>query len=403
MIEILKKLIDTLLHNQNQFASGGLLLMAIGSIGALFRSVPNDIWKWVVHQTTISLIVTDENNEFDWLRAWLEEQSLVKKARHIDIGTGNRRTWWRPSLSKTLIAPAPGHHWMIYRNRPLSIRVSRLDDTKSGERKESIEFKTLGRDQKFFRGLIKDVIDRKDKETPKPKLHIWNTEVWREINPYLPRPLDTIIFSNGLKKELVQDIEDFKNSQNWYAEMGIPYHRGYLFEGPAGTGKTSLIVGLSHYFNAKVYILRISDMTDSILRKAVSSVDSNSFIVMEDVDCIAAAAARKPTEEEKQKDEGVQAIFSVTQSGLLNVLDGLLAPNGVLFFLTTNHLEKLDPALIRPGRIDVQKHIGIADSQQKIEMFKRFFPKEIIPQEYLEKSLTMADLQQILMAKRQAS
>jgi chaperone BCS1 len=78
----------------------------------------------------------------------------------------------------------------------------------------------------------------------------------------------------------------------------------------------------------------------------------------------------------------------------------MLAPSGALFFMTTNHIEKLDPALIRPGRIDVQKHIGVADYQQKIELFARFFPEEPIPQRYLETEMTMADLQQILMGLR---
>ena len=374
--------------------------MVVGSVIAMFRAIPKKIWNWVVYQTTVSLIVTDENNEFDWLRKWLQQQNIVKKARHIDVSTGNGRKWWRTQEENTVITPAPGNHWMIYRGRPLAVKVVRLDDTKSGEYKEWIKFTMLGRNSGFFRKMVQDIIDQKKKDVPTPKLFIWNKDMWRQINPYEPRCLDTVIFSNGLKKELVKDIENFKNSQAWYAEMGIPYHRGYLFEGPAGTGKTSLVVGLSRYFNAQVYILKISDMSDAVLRDAVFATAPNSFIILEDIDCTKAAANRVPVKKDGNTDSDVVELFGVTLSGLLNVLDGMLAPSGVMFFMTTNHVEKLDPALIRPGRIDVQKHIGLADDYQKIELYKKFFPGEIIPYELRNKSMTMADMQQVLMVEK---
>jgi mitochondrial chaperone BCS1 len=407
-VEILKKLYDALVHSQNQFASGGLLLMAAGSVVAMFRNVPKAIWDWFVYQTTISLIITDENNEFDWLRKWLEGQNLTKKARHIDIATGNRRFWWRKQETDTVMAPAPGSHWMLYGRRPVFVKVDRLDDTKSGERKESIKFRTLGRNQAFFKNLIQEVADKKRLETPKPKLFVWNKDEWKEIAPYEPRHLETVIVSDDLKNGLVKDIENFKNSREWYAEMGIPYHRGYLFEGPAGTGKTSLVVGLSRHFNAQVYILKINEISDSTLRDAVFGITPNAFVILEDIDCIKATMSRVPVikEDSDDKDKGSDAggnLFGVTLSGLLNVLDGMLAPNGVLFFMTTNHVEKLDSALIRPGRVDVQEHIGVANEAQKAEMYERFFPGKTVPQEYLNKEMTMADLQKILMALRTRS
>ena len=64
----------------------------------------------------------------------------------------------------------------------------------------------------------------------------------------------------------------------------------------------------------------------------------------------------------------------VTLSGLLNVLDGFTAPTGVLFVMTTNHVERLDPALLRPGRIDYKLYLGKASDRQKMELYRRFFP-----------------------------
>ncbi len=93
----------------------------------------------------------------------------------------------------------------------------------------------------------------------------------------------------------------------------------------------------------------------------------------------------------------------VTLSGLLNVLDGFHAPAGVLFVMTTNHVEKLDAALLRPGRIDYQLYLGQAGNRQKVELYRRFFPEasEVEAREFVEASRsaeTMAEFQGLLLA-----
>ena len=83
--ELIHKAVDTFIHNPNQFASGGLLLMAIGSVGALLRKVPNDIWKWFVHQTTVTLAITDDQKAYFWTKMWIENQRIMKRTRHMDV------------------------------------------------------------------------------------------------------------------------------------------------------------------------------------------------------------------------------------------------------------------------------------------------------------------------------
>src|SRR5436853_6399185 len=73
--------------------------------------------------------------------------------------------------------------------------------------------------------------------------------------------------------------------------------------------------------------------------------------------------------------ENVADRNGVTLSGLLNVLDGFYAPANVLFVMTTNKIEALDPALLRPGRIDYKLLMGNATSSQKLELYRRFFPE----------------------------
>jgi chaperone BCS1 len=104
----------------------------------------------------------------------------------------------------------------------------------------------------------------------------------------------------------------------------------------------------------------------------------------------------------------ISAMMGVTLSGLLNVLDGFSAPENVLFVMTTNRFEVLDRALLRPGRIDYRLYMGEASDQQKIELYRRFFPSasELEAIEFVEthcSAVTMAEFQGLLLGLQQDS
>jgi len=85
------------------------------------------------------------------------------------------------------------------------------------------------------------------------------------------------------------------------------------------------------------------------------------------------------------------------------VLDGFHAPENVLFVMTTNHMEALDPALLRPGRIDYRLLLSIASKEQKIALYQRFFPEASASEatEFAEANCsaeTMAEFQGLLLA-----
>ena len=389
--EIIHKFSDTFLHNPNQFASGGIFLMAVGAIGALLRKIPQDIWRWAVHQSTVTLAVTDDQKAYLWIKLWIENQRIMKRTRHMDV--------FNRGAERYAILPAPGHHWMLYNGRILSVNITRTEEKKLGQttRSEVITFKTIGRKQAIFRKLMADVhLQFIKQDEKKPELYAWGAwGDWQEIHSYTPRPIKSVIMPNGVTEKLIKDINVFKSSRDWYTEMGIPYRKGYLFYGPPGTGKTSLVTGLSSYYNANVYILKLADMSDAGLRDAIRQTEPNSFLIMEDIDCVSASRDRKKSapKADSKKNEGV------TLSGLLNVVDGLLSPSGAIFIMTTNHVEKLDPALLRPGRIDLKVHITYADESQKRELYSRFHTDEC-PREYLNKRMTMAELQQVLMEEK---
>src|SRR4029077_13790047 len=143
-------------------------------------------------------------------------------------------------------------------------------------------------------------------------------------------------------------------------------------------------------------------LNDKYLAQAVADITPYSIVLMEDVDTV-----KLDNREEQQEGKSIPekedcTKMGVTLGGLLNVLDGLQSPLGALFFLTTNHINKLDAALLRPGRIDVRLEISHPSKEQKEELYTRFFPNEEIDQHLLTNhgANSMADFQELLLQKR---
>ena len=98
----------------------------------------------------------------------------------------------------------------------------------------------------------------------------------------------------------------------------------------------------------------------------MNDAPASSIILLEDIDGLfVEREAVNPSQEGRR----------VTFSGLLNALDGVRSQEGRILFMTTNHREKLDPALLRPGRCDVQVELKNASFKQMKEMYERFHPK----------------------------
>lgn len=395
-------LIKSILGNHNEFASGGLLLMVVGGLGVYLRAVPEALWDWMVSQTTIMITVADDDAAFVWVKEWFLEQKFVKKIRQVDLDTTLRS-------ERIALIPAPGHHWFWYGGRPFQIWFYRSEEKRErlAKRSESLTFRTLGRKQALVRQFVDDVVRcHLDRLGIQSRLFTYN-DGWDLVEGYSPRLLESVVLDRHDKNSLMGDIEKFRISKERYARLGVPYHRGYLFYGPPGTGKTSLVSALAAHFGLSIYCLNLADLNDRSLMNAVNQVPQDSVLLFEDIDCMKSSNTRMPSSTDERessgKKENTPEKHGVTLSGLLNVLDGFYAPTGVLFMMTTNQIEALDRALLRPGRIDYRLHMGRAVDDQKIDLYLRFFPgaSEVEAAAFVDLHHgveTMAEFQGLLLA-----
>ncbi|KAF7340565.1 p-loop containing nucleoside triphosphate hydrolase protein [Mycena sanguinolenta] len=210
---------------------------------------------------------------------------------------------------------------------------------------------------------------------------------WGKTMTKSRRAFSTLVLPADIKEMILADAQEFLESEKYYKMAGIPHRRGYLLHGAPGTGKSSTVHAIESLASKSIsYPWQTLALT--ITHWGISSVipPSRCILLIEDIDC--AFPSREDPDEDEEEDEEPQRDrngnpiprhrmlppkSAVTLSGLLNVLDSVSSEEGRITFATTNHIENLDPALIRAGRMDLKIKYSLATTAQIEEVFKVFF------------------------------
>jgi len=403
-----------------------LVLMA-GALMAAWNYISQFLWDSLeTHFMSVVDIRTDDEI-YNILMAWVSNQRFAQRSRRFVVNTNlNSRSWFlfrwdedeeeefeqdgqtsdlRKKKKDLNYTPSFGSHMFFYKRNLLIFRRTANRETGGHmmvSEKEEISISCFGRNPAILKELLLEAreqyMERDEKKTLiyRGTTRAGSTEpTWQRCMARASRPFSTVILNEKTKQDIIDDVTDYLNpgTQRWYANRGIPYRRGYLLWGPPGTGKSSLSLALAGYFKMRIYIVSLSSVsaTEENLATLFAELPRRCVVLLEDIDSAGLTHTREqpgpsPTAEtdDEKKDDMVPGQLTtgtgptnisgrLSLSGLLNILDGVASQEGRVLIMTTNHLEKLDKALIRPGRVDMTVEFGLADRGMIGAIFRAIF------------------------------
>jgi len=391
----------------NPYFGAGFGLFALGFASQLLKKGTTLAYTAARRHALTILEVPVSDQSYNWLLHWISRRPDA--SAHLSVRTRFQQSQSGKVTTEFTFAPSPGLHYIWLGYLPIKIervREKTMIDQAHGVPYETLTLTTIGKNKPLLEKILTEakLLALKKQEGYTLVYKPVGTD-WRQFGqPQRHRPLSSVVMAPGQTDRIVADVNSFLNSQQWYIDRGIPHRRGYLLYGPPGCGKTSFITALAGELQYSICSLDIGSwsLSDDRLLHFMVSAPPQSIILLEDIDC---AFLDRTKEFDNVKYQGMQG---VTLSGLLNSLDGVVSSDGRIVFMTTNYIERLDSALIRPGRADLKEHVTYVSQQQLSQAFEHFYPDQPAcdTSNFVENSLhvcdriSMADLQSHFMLYR---
>jgi mitochondrial chaperone BCS1 len=378
----------------NQIVSGGIALGLAGLVVTQLNKFIPWVWTGIKRLLVVTAVVDNRNDVFKAVIKWLHSQPYSRSASFFTVTQEHAGGAQAGRVPELLYSPAVGWHLLRYQGK--LVWIERSLDADKMQPLETLRISMLFARRSHFEKLIADMMQASFGQlmgqTQLFAPDSWADE-WRQHASKPKRKLDSVVLQEGLTDKLVADVQRFLSGRARYEALGIPWRRGYLLHGPPGTGKTSLVFALAGELGLDICTLSLLNrkLNDQNIAGLLQNSPPQSILLLEDVDSF--------FQERAKQDAKIEVSFS----GLLNALDGVAAQEGRVVFMTTNHVSTLDPALIRPGRIDLSLKLDKCLRPELRRMVVRFFPALAEQPEldaallhYSDRSMSPAEVQQAL-------
>ncbi|KAG9123555.1 hypothetical protein FRC07_014767, partial [Ceratobasidium sp. 392] len=346
---------------------------------------------------TTTATFESEDEAYKWITQWLERHPNYSTSRDFEVAAKPRSIAGADSQTKAksrdpqslaTYFPAHGMFFYVYAgstivdlctNRHIPLASLENPATSGLTKSNQYRFYTL-RGNDYPHSPLKRLIEQAGAEYRNRDLTGITIYIadqygnWKRLTSKPHRNYGSVVLEPQIKEKLFGDVKEFLDGKQWYAQRGIPYRRGYLLFGTPGSGKTSSIHALASELGLDIYIVPLSmkAIHDGILSDLITSMPQRCILLYEDID--AAFSSRTSGHSLDARGDMVEK-SGITLSGLLNTIDGVQAQEGCLLFATSNHPDHLDPALIRPGRMDVKIEYSHATQWQAEQLFCLFYPE----------------------------
>lgn len=332
-----------------------------GYVATIDSDYEDDLYNFTVNWVLQNVPQDEELKNFSLVSTWKNGRNHIFRSSKDQFGN---------------MVTIEGHEALI-RVETLTNYVTN-DETQSRSRELKIMCKTqeaLDHVVNYFVEYLEKQINNDTAEEQKEgivrkKYYNYTTGGW-SWSTYVPRQLESVVLKEGESQQISEDLANFMTLKPLYLRTSIPWHRGYLFHGPAGTGKTSLALALASSMDLPIFVLSLGNIkSDTELVSAVTFMKNEAHtgeavLILEDIDTALPSAKRERAHKSDKGEHG-----ELTLGGLLNILDGVSTPSGLITIMTTNHKDHLDDALIRPGRIDFTLYVDYLDQYQLNHMVK---------------------------------
>jgi chaperone BCS1 len=380
------------LSKANPVVAGAVSLWGLGVLTFLLKGVPASIWEFIRFHLTTTLTINSNDNVYQDFLSWVDERKINFFVRNFNFNNSSRYGY-----GKARMTVGYGTTFFIFSGKLMMMNRLKIEANQTAETKEVVTVAILGRNSKVFADMFNSIEEKQKADTSRTNIYMWKNGVWTRTNRIYKRKLETVTIPSHTQKAIVDHINEFTNCKEWYIENGIPYRTGIMFQGPPGTGKTSLIKAICSEFNKDLYICEANLMGDSTIRDALGAVPEGGVVALEEIDtvCTSRGPIQDAIEDTKQEEKAAESpnegvvtqqgeipprpisegkLSPLTLSGLLNALDGIICGEGRIVIATTNHPDRLDPALVREGRFDLKLHIGYMTDETLMLYMKRLYP-----------------------------